>query len=274
MTYGEKCVSIPYGEDMQKLILALFQASKAKKDKTNYDDQLSLSGDETRISINCSAPENIAFVTVKNSNSSEVFTISNLKCAHKLLSVLRDVLPIGAFIDENQLDIASAFIECVKTCTDNDRNEISAIKSVNYVTEEILKKDPSLQKYKVKHLLKINKTDLSCIANIYRCVSLIKSVLNASKSLEKNNVPVSSSNLEIITVSNTIDTQNTNVDQTQCTSTNINSLMPISSVQQGQMIPLLTQPPMVSIQPSPAQKSFIIFQTVESQPPPVLLQKN
>ena len=137
-----------------------------------------------------------------------------------------------------------------------------------------MKKDTSLQKYKVKHLLKINKTDLSCIANIYRWVSLIKSILNASKNLEKNNIPVSSSNLEIITVSNTIDTQNTNVDQTQCTSTNINSFMPISSVQQGQMIPLLTQPPMVSIQPSPVQKSFIIFQTVESQPPPVLLQEN
>ena len=85
---------------MKKLILALYQASKAKKDKSNYDDQLSLSGDETRISINCSAPENLAFVIVKNANESEIFTISNLNCVLKLLCALRDVLPIGAFIDK------------------------------------------------------------------------------------------------------------------------------------------------------------------------------
>ena len=138
---------------------------------------------------------------------------------------------------KNHLNIASAYIECVKTCAENDRNEISAIKSEDYVTEEILKKDPSLQKYRVKHLLRINKTDLSCIANIHKSVRLLKSVLNLSKSLEKNNVPASSSNQEQPTVSNMENTQITNVEPNQCRSANTNSLMHISSLQQSQMIP-------------------------------------
>jgi hypothetical protein len=101
------------------------------------------------------------------------------------MKVLRDVLPIGAFIEGNHLNITSAFIECVKTCTDINRTELAAIKSETVVTEEILKKNPLLERHKVQQLLRIDKTDFSCIANLIKCVSTLNSFLNASMRFEK-----------------------------------------------------------------------------------------
>ena len=294
VTYGEKCISIPYGEDMEKLICAVYKLGQAKKDKIDFDEELSLSGNETKISINTNGPENAAFLNAKNSNGIEIFTISDLKCVLKLVCVLRDILPIGAFLKENHLSIASAFTECVKTCTETDKLKITAIKSVNYVAEEILKKDPSLKRYKVRNLLRINKTDLSCIANLYPCVSILKSILNTSKVIEnntvpersssqqpsavsnltniqktnnqqtQNTVPESSSNQQPFTISNLTNVQNVNDQQTQNISVDINSLLQLSNLQppQGmQVIPPMTLPTF----PSTVQKNYMI--TIEPTPP-------
>ena len=187
--YCDKCISIHYGEDMQELILVLHAASQAKQDNTIYKKQLSLSGGETRISIDTSVTNDAAFITFTKLDGAEVFSISDLRCVLRLMKVLRDVLPIGAFIEENHLNITSAFIECVKTCTEINRTEFAAIKSETFVTEEILKKNPSLERHKVQQLLRINKTDLSCIANLNKCVSTLNNYLHPSIRFEKNKEP-------------------------------------------------------------------------------------
>ena len=266
VTYSEKCISIPYGEDMEKLIGAVYKLGQSKKDKTNFNEELSLSGDETKISINTNVPENSAFLIVKNSNGIEIFTISDLKCVLKLVCALRDILPIGAFLKEYQLSIVAAFIECVKTCKEIDKLKITAIRSVNYVAEEILKKDPSLRRYKVRNLLRVNKTDLSCIANLYPCVSILKSILNTSKIIEKNTVPESSSNQQPFTVSNLTNVQTTNDQQTQNIAVDMNSLMQFSNVQPHQGMQVIS-PVTLPIFPSTLQKSYMILKTIEPTPP-------
>ena len=126
---------------------------------------MSLNCNETRILIDTNVNINSAFITVKNSSDDEVFTISELKCVYKLLYVLRDILPNGTSINKDELSIVSALIECVKTCPDTERQIYSELRP-ECVAREILKEDPSLYRFKVKQLLRVNRIDLLCIANL------------------------------------------------------------------------------------------------------------
>ena len=121
VVYCDKCISIPYGEDMQQLIIVLHDGIKAKQDNAIYNKQLFLSGGEATVTIDTGVPNDTAFITFKTLDGNEVLSITNLKSVVILMKILRNILPIGAFIEENHLNIASAFIECVKTCTDIDR---------------------------------------------------------------------------------------------------------------------------------------------------------
>ena len=241
---------------MQEVIIVLHAASQAKLDNTKYNKQLSLSSSNTRISIDTSVPNDKSFITFTKLDGCEIFSISDLKCVIKLMKVLRDVLPIGAFIEENHLNIASAFIECVKTCTEMNRNAFATIKSETFVTEEILKKNPLLERHKVQNLLRINKTDFSCIANLYKCVSILNSCLNASIRLEKDKGPRISSNHEIPTASNLGIENNKNVVEISNTLTNS------SDVQQNQVtLPIIAVP----------QTYHLLLKTVGRTPPENLM---
>ena len=61
---------------MQELILVLHAASTAKQDNTIYNKQLSLSGSETRISIDTGVPNGTAFITFTKLDGSEIFSIT------------------------------------------------------------------------------------------------------------------------------------------------------------------------------------------------------
>ena len=70
----------------------------------------------------------------------------------------------------------------------------------------------------------MNKTDLSCIANLNKCVSTLNSYLHPSIRFEKNKEPGKSSNQEIPAASNSSNKKNTNGEETQNTSYNIQQI--------------------------------------------------
>ena len=57
-------------------------------------------------------------------------------------------------------------MECVKTCADIERQNYSELRSDDLIARKILNKDPSLDRFKVKQLLNVNKIDLLCVANL------------------------------------------------------------------------------------------------------------
>ena len=166
VTYGNKCVMIPYGEDIQSFIKSLLDTIQGIKTKKGHKEDLTLNCNKTKITINTYVNENCTFLTATNSSGDEVFTISDLNCVYKLFFVLRDIFPIGAFINKVELSIVYAFVECVKTCADIERQNHSELRSDDFIAGKILNKDPSLDRFKVKQLLNVNKLDLLCVANL------------------------------------------------------------------------------------------------------------
>ena len=268
VVYCDKCISIPYGEDMQQFIIVLHAGIKAKQDNAIYNKQLFLSGGEATVTIDTGVPNDTAFITFKTLDGNEVLSITNLKSVVILMKILRNILPIGAFIEENHLNIASAFIECVKTCTDIDRTQFSTIKSETFVTEEILKKNPLLERHKVQHLLMINKIDFSCIANLIIGVKSLNSFLNASIGFAKNKDPASSTNQELPIASNFGNEKDTNVEELQNTSI-VNS-----NVQQNQMTLKQMTIPIIAVQNPPSYQSYVLVKAVGPTPPISLMQES
>ena len=136
MTYGKLCIT--------KFYLSLLETVKCIKTKKECKNDLSLNSNETRISIDT---KNTTFIIVKNSNEDTVFTISAINCVYKLLNVFRDILPNGAFINKDELSIVSTFIECVKTCADEESQKFSDLRSEDFISGEILSKNPMLDSH-------------------------------------------------------------------------------------------------------------------------------
>ena len=143
---------------------------------------LSLNCDKTKIKIDTDVKKNSAFIIAKNCNDDEVFRISDINCVYKLLYVLRDILPNGAFINKDELNIVFTFIECVKTCEDTERQKFCDLMSEDYISRKILCKNPSLDEFKIKQLLNVNKIDLLCISNL----NLLQGKSKEQKTLKSN----------------------------------------------------------------------------------------
>ena len=179
--YGDDCAFINFGEELQKFIDALLSAIKRNQAKQSFTQILPLSN--IKVHINTDVNKADAFFTVESIQDFKIFEISERECAFKLICLIRDVFPIGAFIDENSYNIASAFEECVKSCSTEDRYELLSLnhQKIHIIVDKIVDKNFSLKKRKVKHLLKVNRADLCCLAKLHLCVGT-----NEKKSSEEN----------------------------------------------------------------------------------------
>ena len=280
VTYGKTCVLIHFGEDLQSFILSLIETIKSIKGNKGHKQDLSLNFNDTKISIDTNVNKNAAFVTVKNSSGDVVFTISDLKCVYKLLNIVRDVLPNGAFINKDESSIVFVLIECVRKSEVRDRQFFSDLNE-DFITGEILKKDPSLDNFKIRQLLKVNRIDLLCITNLNLPRQRKEPIASNSNSAEKaQNIQedaavTNDSNPESKSTSNSSDAQNTvivtskdpvlssvSVQKYQILYTVAQQQQPLTIVQH-QPLPTLQQQNLVLTQEQP-------FPILRQQPVPVL----
>ena len=287
VTYGNTCVMIPYGEDLQSFIKSLLDTIQGIKTKKGHKEDLTLNCNKTKISINTFVSENCTFLTATNSSGDEVFTISDLNCVYKLFFVLRDIFPIGAFINKVELSIVYAFVECVKTCADIERQNYSELRSDDFIAGKILNKDPSLDRLKVKQLLNVNKLDLLCVANlnlirkkkiepITTISTQAKTCQSATKSAPKRSRLSSkvTSSLESTAICSSSNLQNTNepsLDQS-LSNFNIQQYQVSYAITQQQPLQIVHQPlsfaqpiPLSIVQQQPL--SFSHVETPSSQMP-------
>ena len=205
VTYGEACIFIHLGEDLKTFIDALLNGIKAKEEKKSYQQQrISLSN--VNVFIN-TTDNTTPFFVVKSLEGTEIFGIFETTCAFKLISVLKDILPICAFIKEGDYDIVSAFEKCIKSCSVKHRSDfliLSPLK-IDFIVDEIMQKDLSLRKYRIKCLLRVNRIDFCCLAKLHLC---------ATQNEENSN--------EVI-VQNTTCTPNTTCVQNKLTNVTTNS---------------------------------------------------
>ena len=158
---------IHFGEDLEKLIKCLFETIRCVQATKEYKENLSLSCGETRILIDTNVIDKSAFITIENSIGDVVITISEVSSVYKVLFLFRDVLPNGAFINKDELQIVYSFIECVKSCEDTKKQIFYKLSSKDFIAGKILMKHSTLDKFRVIQLLKVNRIDLCCLANLH-----------------------------------------------------------------------------------------------------------
>ena len=128
---------IHFGEDLEKLIKCLFETIRCVQATKEYKENLSLSCGETRILIDTNVIDKSAFITIENSIGDVVITISEVSSVYKVLFLFRDVLPNGAFINKDELQIVYSFIECVKSCEDTEKQIFSKLSSEDFIAGKI-----------------------------------------------------------------------------------------------------------------------------------------